>query len=404
MRARRAYFLAIAAGLLVAALYTGEKIYYLALFIMAGMVLLSLITALITYYRLNYLQTLTPSSGIKGKDVTLRVEIHNDYLFPFPLVVLSYDLPENWLSSTSLTDAVSVLPRSRYELTRRVRCRYRGRYPVGLRSARFTDLFGLYAFTIRFDRLSYHRPLTLLVRPRIVPLSRLPLPVRESEGQVRTRMRVSDDMTQMAEPRKYRAGDPLKKVHWKLTARNREIIVKDYEQSSRPQITLYLDTRKTGLPGIEGVALEDMLVECATAVANHVIDRGYPFRLIAYAPDRRELAASRPGDFAAVYELLSDIAFTGEYPLHDVLTWELKHIGREGCLFIVAQDITASAFDTLMLLRHSGVLITVIWVYSSAARWSSEAGRMVREMRDKDIPVLTITPQDDLAVKAEALR
>ena len=29
---------------------------------------------------------------------------------------------------------------------------------------------------------------------------------------------------------------------------------------------------------------------------------------------------------------------------------------------------------------------------------------MVREMRDKDIPVLTITPQDDLAVKAEALR
>lgn len=404
MKERRIVFLALAAALLGAALYTGERIYFLVLFIMAGMAAASIATALLTFFRFHYLQRLTPATGVKGEEVRLDVEIHNDYLFPFPLVVLEYDLPEDWLAGVTPSEAAAVLPRSRYVFTRTFRCPYRGRFPVGLKSARFTDLFGLYAFTIRFGRLFHHRGLTLRVKPRVVVLPRLPLPLRETEGQVRSRLRASEDMSQMSDPRKYRPGDPLKKVHWKLTMRAGELMVKNYEQSSLPRVALYLDCRKTGIPGTAGVAMEDTLVECAVAVARYVLERGHDLRLIAYGARRVELTGSRPVDFQPIYDFLTDMAFDGEYPLGDVLLWEIEHIAQQGCLFVIAQELSEFVFGALESLRRAGVSATVILVHVPERPMDDDAVRMIHEMRENGIPTLVMTPFENLADKTEALR
>lgn len=48
--------------------------------------------------------------------------------------------------------------------------------------------------------------------------------------------------------REYRAGDPVRHIHWNQTAKSGNLWVKEYEDERKPVITLYLD-RKEFVPG-----------------------------------------------------------------------------------------------------------------------------------------------------------
>jgi uncharacterized protein (DUF58 family) len=42
--------------------------------------------------------------------------------------------------------------------------------------------------------------------------------------------------------REYRPGDPIRQIHWRLTARHGELVVRDLEQERIPRVAIWVDT------------------------------------------------------------------------------------------------------------------------------------------------------------------
>lgn len=178
---------------------------------------------------------------------------------------------------------------SHYEY--RLRSSSRGVYDVGPVTAAFTDPFGL--GTSRHTLGGTDR---LVVTPAPLDLPHSPLTgARGADGFAVTRRNAnpSDDDVMT---REYRAGDPMRRVHWAATARHNELMVRQEESVTTPEATLILDRRQarhnsaiTGAFGgdrdEEGTSLLsspgfEWAVVAAMSITAHLLERNYALRFV----------------------------------------------------------------------------------------------------------------------------
>jgi uncharacterized protein (DUF58 family) len=153
----------------------------------------------------------------------------------------------------------------------------------------------------------------LVVTPRLADLAAEPGGRVSSEGESERVQRRADGGEDDLGTREYRVGDPLRRVHWRATARHGELMVRQEEQRSSPRSLVLLDTRADGFPmhadddGDSDRAFE-RAVAFAASIGVHLQRGGYAVQLVETAGGS-DAPAARPGDGAAAEtELLLHLA------------------------------------------------------------------------------------------------
>lgn len=81
--------------------------------------------------------------------------------------------------------------------------------------------------------------------------------------------------------REFRAGDPLRHVHWKTTARRGELVVREFEREVGTPFTVLIDNRPDNGGGANGSASLDSAARLAASVARYALAAGHPVSLAA---------------------------------------------------------------------------------------------------------------------------
>ena len=146
----------------------------------------------------------------------------------------------------------------------------RGRFATGPLTVRATDPFSLVKLDRRFSATS-----DVMVTPRVVPLPGM----RNAAGAGMTgesspqRVGVvgQDDVL----VREYRAGDDVRRIHWRSTARRDELMVRREEQAWDPAASVLLDSRAVAHAGEGRASSFEWAVSAATSIAIHFLDSGF---------------------------------------------------------------------------------------------------------------------------------
>jgi hypothetical protein len=117
----------------------------------------------------------------------------------------------------------------------------RGIFPIGPMNIDLGDGLGLAA-----SSLLAGEPQPVIVTPEVVPLAEtgLTMPAGDGEARLVQRRATGDDDDSMT--REYRAGDAMRRVHWRATARHGDLMVRQEEQRSFPEARIIVDTRRAG--------------------------------------------------------------------------------------------------------------------------------------------------------------
>lgn len=321
-----------------------------ALLLLTGLLCLvllffSLLSVLLARFTFRLSQYLNSHECPRRQDTELIATMH---LFaPLPISPLEFTV-----RLPARRDAQYTLPMRPLGETKSVTpviCGHVGLYRVGITRVLFMDCLGLFSLSRRIPA-----PLPeLVVFPGAPEVS--PVQIRQSPEGTHGLAASDPDYTTPEGIRSYVQGDELKRIHWKLSARRQELLVRTYEQAQRPDCLVLLNTHELPWPQAQRYLATDALTESLCGAVRQLLSQGHP--VLLPLPSGRSFSASTLRRLPQLQRFLAEIPFTDSLPFEDALRLALPRLSRTDTLLVFSAEITPGIADMLTALCHLDIKI-----------------------------------------------
>lgn len=186
--------------------------------------IISLIYAIVARLSLTASVHQERTETVKGVPIQLRISVRNGSILPLPFVEAFLLIPDDdAVRCRSRLAHLTLMPRSTYTYERSVAFPYCGEYTIGVTEVFVGDPLRLFRL-----RVSARASQTIFVAPYqavMTPDGQNAISELTTETAAR---RHGADRTEVTDIRNYRAGDPMKNIHWKLSSKTEELQVKEF--------------------------------------------------------------------------------------------------------------------------------------------------------------------------------
>jgi uncharacterized protein (DUF58 family) len=336
-------------------------------------------TRLWTRYGLHdlaYDRRLGTGRAVVGDTVDLDVAVWNRKALPLPWIAVDdlvtdgievrermLDLDEVALQRRSLRNTWALGWYERVVRHFHLEARHRGVFEFGPVRLHIRDLVGRHAVTE--ERALPDR---LVVAPRIAAVRDVAR-ARAPIGERRARSGLFHDPALFGGVRPFQPGDPLRRIHWRATARLGRPVSRRWEPARSRQVILVLDVRTVEGPDWamdwDEDAFEGLCV-AAASLARSLLDGGAAVGLaaagfsgtaqrVAYLPSR-----SGQAQLGRVTDLLARLGPISSGTLASLLTWLTRRVPAGASLVVLTARSPHAIHPTLRRLQATGYAVEVL--------------------------------------------
>ncbi len=340
----------------------------------------------------------------RGEEAQVGVSVSNESALVCPRVEPVFSIGSGDGSDQQTRARAALAPRSHHDFSVGARFDHVGSYEVGVAGIEVFDPIGLFSHMVPSQA-------RCLVRccPRTVVIDRMASGVLTTADAARNvRTALSDDMD-YAFVREYEQGDPMKTVHWKMSARGDDkLYTKLFESHTNPGTTVALDFTSEEPDEETRACLYDALLECAYSVIAYARKAGVRTTLAFLdktgAPRlTSENSADRLNALIDEMPRLAPARTPGA--VADLLRAEAQSPDANANILLVTSDPARPTVEAL-LAQHAlrrGVRVLRVRVPGSGHDQGAGAREAsFRALADGGVPVSIVAGAEDLAGAVEA--
>ena len=332
---------------LLSALSMGNRMYLLISLVLAIAWALAFLSIRVAEKSVRVSHKLSATKVNRGDFVSMEVSVSHRSFLPIAPIRLR-------MRATSNTPAATVNLTELGHRTQHVAYKFAAEhvgamYP-GVDSFLVSDVFGFF----KKEHKPENEGQELLVLP--VPFEVEPLTFAAGDMGVETMKRAMEDPSSPSDFRTYQQGDPLKRIHWKMSARKRELMVRQFEEPALPDALVMLDTSKPylteGLDASKAPFLLDALLETAASVVHCQIKHENPVRM--------PLVGDRPMEYhgtmglPVLLEELARCTFNETERFERVLLMQMGELRKTGAVVIITTRLTSTLTDLIIRMKRIG--------------------------------------------------
>ncbi len=206
----------------------------------------------------------------KGEDVVVATTFKNNrILFYFCIKVLIYISDSLGRPLTTINTTLALSPKAKYTMEFKVRFDHVGTYNAGVYEVTICDFLRLFTSHIPCSKQTQ-----VFVTPRTVPIKRITYSNDASLESQRAHQATLSDSLDYAYVREYVPGDPLKTIHWKISARSENYMTRLFEVHNNPGVAILMDFYAESENTEALMSMFDAVVESAFSLANYSKEQG----------------------------------------------------------------------------------------------------------------------------------
>jgi uncharacterized protein (DUF58 family) len=172
----------------------------------------------------------------RGEEFTVTLQAHNTSWAPLVWVSTTDELPTGLFALSPRKAVYALAPGQRVAFDYRTQGRFRGVFRIGPLHIEAGDPWGLEILQGRIDLFD-----EVVVYPKVHPLSGIGLPSSLPIGELHAQQRFYEDPARTSGVREYQPGDPLKRMHWKASARSGRLHVREFSPTIALETTVFLN-------------------------------------------------------------------------------------------------------------------------------------------------------------------
>lgn len=361
LKSRILMAVALTAAVLLAVYYPDTYVSFTALYCLILLFAVAAISVLISPFVIKTDRSVSKTRVVKNETLNLTAAVRNSGALPFFQVRAVNSGLELANAADSGDRPFTLTARSARKQSQEISFPYRGVYELGALEISLADFLGLFR---RSYQTAKEDGCQVVVYPDAEYALTIPL-IRSSEYQNAVSYGFVDPDMDERDMRKYMPEDDLRKIHWKLSAKRGELIIREYETAKRARTPIVLDTRALTVAGIDKAALEDKMTTYAASAMRFCGLRQIPAELV-YGGSPKERVRVEPGEnLNALLEVLACLPFDGASPLEAALANLERESGpRDVVVLLAAAD--GSVTEALRRLAVCGHNV-VVYYFESAA-------------------------------------
>lgn len=350
---RRIEVFILAVGLLVAALSTGAQLLfflvYLGILVVGG----------------SYIVTRFGLADLEAGYVLDRLHAQaGDMLRASYTVRNTSRLPKLWLEVHNPTtlpvalpgQAVSLASRGEQSWSVRVPLARRGHFRVDPLALRTGDPLGLFESHATVGGHS-----TVIVYPRVEALPGWRLPPASIEGSHAHPVRTPHTTPHATGIRPYAPGDAYNRIHWRSSARQAELQVKEFDLEQTADVWIFLDLEAHRHTGSGDESTLEYGVRVAASIAARALLENRNVALTASGIRIGRLPPDRgPRQYQKIMQVLAAVMANGDQPLADVLVEGVNHLRRGMTAVVITPSLDRTWVRPLNGLHRRGAETVIV--------------------------------------------
>ena len=286
----------------------GGPLFYRIFYGYAAIIFLSAVVIILNKRYLNIdilFERIIYSAGDTGK---FTVALNNRGILPIPyLIVVNSALKK--LSSRYNGDAVYVGSSSSKNLRYEVRFRNRGIYNFGDTEVKFKDTAAVVESSGRYSTKAL-----VHVYPKIVEVDPDMFKGINLFNNYKLSPSGIDDPYTIRDNRKYREGDSLKRINWKVSAKYNDLFVRNQEVVVGEEFSIFLDMHAGNYRYDANGVIEEQLIDTCASIVHYLTKKKIISKLFINAASPRSFDIKERRDFDHLMDYFVETKSDGTQP------------------------------------------------------------------------------------------
>lgn len=371
----------------------GGKVPYMLFYTVLILPVVSLFHMVTCYFLLKYKQELDSDSVIKGDKVAFSLHIINRSFFILPYITIRF-----WKAGAGVIQQpeiknIAMQPFRKREFKFEYIYKYKGYFKIGVSEIEVQDFLGIFKLVRRNKR-----PLLITVYPRRIDIDSFALNTNYSFGDISNFIGIQEDTSTIKEIKKYSYGDSLKKVHWKLTAKTNELMVKTYENYTSASAVYLIDLKNNSFSKEDNVIIEDKHIETAIAVLKCLIYDGADVNIVYATEKITNIRCRSSSDFENIYEILAKVKFDQNIKFKDIVYNQINQNTNNSNIIISTSNLDYELYETLSGAKLLGYDISLIHISTKEilGKRETDIEQMLSLLLELGIKVYSINMSEDI--------
>ena len=329
--------------------------------------IVSLIYLFFVFLRFKIYQRLEGRNVVANTASDFYIALQNEDFFTFSGIrILFYS---SFSSISGIDDSIEyeLIPHTGVKKDTKLLCKYRGEYEVGVKSIVIQDFFRLFRFTYR-----NREPFRVRVLPKVVQLNN----VRALDpAYLNTRDAYKNASSLDAVVRDYMPGDDIRSIHWKASAREGKLLVRNTIGEEINGIGIIMDSSKCSYNPMEFLPVENKICETVLALSMYFIGHNIPVNVYSMQGDLNKHTIGGISQFDEFYKYVSTFVFdsdAGEEKLIAGVSTD-RSFYSNSFVVLVLHELNETAKEMMRLLKQNNISSVVYLITDDKDEANSEA-------------------------------
>ena len=365
---------------------------------------LAYVYALVLYHGITFEEETAANECTRDSEVAYTVRFTNRtplLATRVRLYLFISDMFDN--VANQIETSIALTPFETYPMSLMTRFEHIGRYHAGIERVVISDFIGLFTFTI--ENPSRH---VIQVIPKVLELGGIRISDEAMDEATKAAKSVLADSMDYAYVREYEQGDPLKTIHWKLSARSNQYMTRLYEVYSNPSVVIVMDFYAPSDEAADLMSMFDAVVESAFSLARFARLQGMDVEMRyrnRHGQDRC-LTDIRKSSLADLVEDLP--AMSNDYAdaaaALDILSRLTQATHGSNNLYVCTANVGAEMVSSVLeaKLRRRSPMMTAVVPPGLMGREREDYCAALGRLESADVPYAIIARADELVKAGDA--
>lgn len=330
---------------------------YISFWILAFLIMLPLVSLLVTVIAMGGVtaELMVMNASIKmNESLPIQLTIYNKYLFATCMSRVKLTIRNELLQQKQTRTFFVTARHSGQTVEQVISSKYCGMLKCSIAELRIYDALGLFSF-----RKEVESSYLVAVLPSVYPLMAINSAIHQDiQNNITSRTMKGNDPSEIMDVREYRDGDRLARIHWKLSDKYEQLMVKDFGDPISNDVLLLFD-----LNGNRGEEISGLL-DAVYSISDFLIKNQIAYEMEWYDSLHERLVhtdISQSNDLGLVFEaIMTNSRFQKQ-------SWVLKSCSNGygnkpySVVLYLCSEITSNSID-LIHKRLAGSRINILLV------------------------------------------